>query len=130
MKDYPELEKNEILLKYNQYSHDRFQEVIAGKYYEADYKIVFENTSKLNKKRDEQISLSKYIEELALTTNEPNYEKTNIFQYFKEFHNFLSKFDKNSEKTQNIDTYIKCLCKIYIGNNIHCQVKSNKINNF
>jgi len=61
----------------------------------------------------------------------------NLFNYFKHYNNFIKAFDdcdnsESYEKTyeeaklenQRIDTFIKCLCKIHIGHNIHQRINN------
>lgn len=57
------------------------------------------------------------------------YEKLNLFKYFTNYNNFISAFeDSNQNKYQitndNIDKFIKCLCKIYVGHNIHQRINN------
>lgn len=56
---------------------------------------------------------------------EIEYEKLNVFSYFNKFNNFISVLDQKSNKSEEnekIQTFIKCLCNVYIGNNIHQKI--------
>jgi hypothetical protein len=62
----------------------------------------------------------------------------NLFSYFDIYNNFIKAFDEfgnfdsytnNSTnpsqlENQKIETFIKCLCKIYIGHNIHQRINN------
>lgn len=120
---YPELKESDFLLIYNKLSHDKFQQVVTGKYFEEDYLRVFSSNPQLIYNK-EKVSLSKHIDELTTKTIDPNYENTYIYSNFKEFSNFLSKFGKNQENKEKVETFIKCLCHINLGNVIHNQIKS------
>jgi hypothetical protein len=96
-------------------------ELLTGDRYDEDFQKVFENSNKKIKIK-EKIALTKYIDEMTIKTTEFNYEDTNIYSNFKEFSNFLLPMNIKNDK---IETYIKCLCHIYLGNNIHSQIKSN-----
>jgi ATP-dependent Lon protease len=163
MKNYPELEKEELFKHINKFEISKIQEVIEGKHYNKDYLSVFgekndnnlTNTLEENKLELEleniynpynQIEKSRDIEDLQ-------YEKLNIFKYFSTYNNFIGAFvNKNisqnlqdSQDLQNssnknnkenvaveydtnevdkIDTFIKCLCKIYVGHNIHQRINN------
>jgi hypothetical protein len=66
-----------------------------------------------------QLEKSRDIEDL-------DYEKLNIYQYFSNYNKFLKAFtsETSSKENERIDIFIKCLCKMFIGHNIH-----QKINN-
>ena len=60
----------------------------------------------------------------------------NLFNYFQHYNNFIKAFDdfENSDsyeertitnlENQRIETFIKCLCKINIGHNIHQRINN------
>ena len=57
------------------------------------------------------------------------YEKLNLYKYFSKYNNFLNAFSQNgsiitNSQNEKIDTFIKCLCKIFIGHNIHQRVNN------
>ena len=71
---------------------------------------------------------SREIEELQ-------YEKMNIFKYFSYYNNFIEAFSKtksNSEEengernaeSEKIDSFIKSLCRVYVGHNIHQRINN------
>jgi hypothetical protein len=59
----------------------------------------------------------------------------NVFHYFKKFDSFLfslktdsddiikeNEINNNKELNEKINTFIKCLCKIHVGHNIHQRI--------
>ena len=46
MKDYPELEKEEIIIQSTKFEQSRLKEIIEGKYYRDNYLKVFGNVNK------------------------------------------------------------------------------------
>lgn len=69
--------------------------------------------------------------EKNLSVFEIDYKKLNTYSYLNNYGIFLSNLTpKNvecenikSSKDKNILTYIECLCKMYIGHNIHYKLK-------
>jgi hypothetical protein len=122
---YPELKQNDILLSYNNLKLQKFQEVITGKYFEEDYLKVF-SPDHQHIHKNEKISLSKHIQELKISTIDPDYQNTYVYSNFKEFSNFILKLSKNQESKERVETFINCLCHIYLGNLIHKEIKSNR----
>ena len=70
---------------------------------------------------------SREIEELQ-------YEKMNIFKYFSYYNNFIEAFSnsnsskeensKGSLETEKVDSFIKSLCRVYVGHNIHQRINN------
>jgi hypothetical protein len=100
--------------------------VIEGKYYKDNYISVFGDNSKPDKNivfldslydPYNRLEKSREIEEL-------DYNSINLFKYFENYNSFLSALDNksNQHEIENIETFIKCLCKIYIGNSIHQRI--------
>lgn len=94
---------------------------------------------KFNRKNIPKNNVSKksndILEEISKTIkiSEINYENLPPYDYFSKYKNFISnmKNEKNENNELNVDRlsvsdkFIRCLCKLYIGQIIHCKIQSN-----
>jgi hypothetical protein len=57
--------------------------------------------------------------------DEVEYEKLNCFKYFMKFDSLVAALSPKYKSNEGeIDSFMKCLCKIYIGHNIHQRINN------
>ena len=77
----------------------------------------------------QNLNIKKYdpIDELteSIKISELPYEKLEPYKYFINYNNFILPLSKsNQENTKKSIDFIRCLCKLYVGQFLHCKIQS------
>lgn len=124
-------------MEMNHFEPSKIYEVMRGKFYIPNYLKVFGTEAVENSLTSDslQITLNNSYnpyQTLEKTRNIESmvYERMNAYQYFSIYEKFLKAFDytknemeKNKSESE-VQNFIRCLCKIYIGHSIHERINN------
>lgn len=114
--------------------NNRIIEILEGKFYSEDISKIFpDKASQRNKVVNQDEKEGKLFDPYKALENinvfEIDYSKLNVYTYFTNYSVYLNSIGGNDTKSTEgkkmegiTDTFIECLCKMYLGHNLHYKI--------